>query len=761
MGLWLGFFMRKCLARPLLSARYMKHLSLPLVLIALTPRPVAAGVDVLSPPQGTRWQSGEPGPVRLPGACRESVTDDPALAQALSELAFQIGGARRPLAGARIVGLTTVNEKALWAAVVPASEAGAQPLDANRAALLIKRLTDLGLFSSVKPTIEIVGDVPTLVIEVKEHPSVRRVVFEGLGELPPETLLGALLQAPSRDEVERSRALPRGGSTADAPRCPDPLPPREWVARAEDQVVFPGIVLGGPEAGLQRMVGQIFDRGYEMAAAAAQLDVDGTLTVRIDEGKIERIEFTGVEPRIENSVRDLLGVRPGQPFLRQDVEGALERVRVRFPFLRTGRGERPTRQHPRLVLEQASSEGWRWRTVEQPAVSERRWFTVEGRTLAVHLRALRFQDEIFAADLLRHTQVTSFAPGLEARAWLWDAADRMHLAIDAGGNVNTTRAQAAVVVPGEDERWRFDWTTGGRLQIPDARIAELGVTGYARVDTADRWRIAPIDSYIYSLLINRPSSEYFRRSGLTAFLTTHLADRVTAGVEYRHDSYRSVLPADEVFTFFNRDEAPFPNPEISEGQMGSLLFRIELATLPTPAYRVGTTRRDPERSIVQRDGERSWTSQLRTVNTVEVADPGLGGDFNFVRMVSDSAGVLYAGRSQRIKVRFRAAGKLGGDELPLQKQEALGGWTALRGYDFKEFRGGTFSLLGTAEYGLGPISLFVDVGSVRQTDSFGGVHAGVGGSLSFPDDVHLDVAWRTDDQAELSPEVRLLFQRTF
>ena len=146
------------------------------------------------------------------------------------------------------------------------------------------------------------------------------------------------------------------------------------------------------------------------------------------------------------------------------------------------------------------------------------------------------------------------------------------------------------------------------------------------------------------------------------------------------------MPADDVFTFFNRDESSRPNPPIDEGQMASLLFRLEASTLATPPHRVGTTRRDPERSIVEVEPGRTFDATLRTVNTLEVADQGLGGDFDFVRLVSDSAGVLRMGDSQTVKVRFRAAGKLGGDALPLQKAEALGGWTALRGYGFKEFR---------------------------------------------------------------------------
>ena len=42
------------------------------------------------------------------------------------------------------------------------------------------------------------------------------------------------------------------------------------------------------------------------------------------------------------------------------------------------------------------------------------------------------------------------------------------------------------------------------------------------------------------------------------------------------------------------------------------------------------------------------------------------------------------GPSYTLTLRLRGAG---GKDLPEQKQEGLGGWTALRGYDFKEFRG--------------------------------------------------------------------------
>src|SRR4051812_45101890 len=181
--------------------------------------------------------------------------------------------------------------------------------------------------------------------------------------------------------------------------------------------------------------------------------------------------------------------------------------------------------------------------------------------------------------------------------------------------------------------------------------------------------------------------------------------------------------------------------------MASVLVRLEFTTAPAPAHQVGVTHRDPERSIVRHDRHHWWTD-LHTVNTLEIADPGLGGDqFEFVRFVSDSAAViLRPGPSQGLKVRFRAAGKVSGT-LPAQKREALGGWTDVRGYHFKEDRNGNLSLLGTVEYRFRVLSAFADVGSLRTGSDFGPVRTGLGLTLNLGEQATVSVAWRTDDQA--------------
>lgn len=752
-----------------------------------------------------RWQSAPPGSARVRAACVDEVSENPALNAALAALSFDGTDGSHPLRDVRIAGLTTLDEKKVWQAL------GGHPAtpDAAAAVVVMHRIAALGVFASIKPVIDLRDAAnPALVITVTEQPTIKKVVVEGLGEVKPQALLEALLKAPSRHEVderlkkldqvaaqaadvartggasrlseaiERRRAQAWRGHDDDdqgvgdndevdhprdrakpAERCPEPLPDRDWLARAEGDVVFPGLIWKGLPAALDRVVERLFDRGYDLASLHADLGPDGTLTVKIDEGRVTAVELRGVDPAIESDVRGLLAIDSNRPFVRGDLDQSARRVRAAFPFLQTDSSDLPTRARPKVIEPQPH----RYETTEIAPQPSSRWYSLEDGHLVLSFKARRIESSLSAKELIHHTPVTGFAPGLEETVRLWDPANRLHARLEAGGNVNTHWAhELATPTNPAPDRWRFDWVVGGSLAVPTIRLAELGLQGYSRVDTADRWRMNRLDSYLYSLVFNRADTDYFRRDGLTAFATFHVAEQLTAGVEYRRDHYRSLRSTSDMWTLFNRDEAPQPTAAIDEGEMGSMLVRLEWSTHKTPAHRVGSHHRDPERSLIEIDGNGWWT-EARTVDTLEIADPALGGDdaFKFTKVVSDSEVFLRTGNHQGLKVRFRAAGKLGGDRLPLEKQESLGGWTDVRGYDFKEERGGDFSLLGTAEYRARALSAFVDIGSLRRGGAFGTAKTGLGLALNFSDQVHLDVAWRADDQARWRPSARLLFHRTY
>jgi hypothetical protein len=745
-----------------------KLLALPLLLVAAQAR---GALIAVGPPAAPRRET----PVApAPQGCVESVSSDPTLDEALRALTVEVGGEPRPLAGLRIIGLTTVPEDELWKLL------GGRPVrpDPHQVTVLVRRLLGLRLFARVVPVVRVSKDATVSVdIAVTEQPRVRQVVFEGLTEVRPERLLEPLLRA-SDDDGDH----PAAGACVASPV------PAGWLARSEGAAVQPGILREGPQPALTRLVHALYQLGYEMAAVTATLPADGVLTITVDEGRLEAVEIRGVSPRIEPQVRGQLDLHVGRPLQVGELHQALGRVRAVFPFLRAGRA-RPGRLEPTIQEEATAGGVRRFRTVEEPPPApaaahatdddgddddddwsdgddgEGRFYTVEGRRLVVTLATQRFDLDLDASELLRHTPVTGFAPGLVGSARLWDPANEVHVGLDLAGNVNTNSAHRPVVDPAiAPQQWRVDWLVGARMALPRVHVAELGVQRYSRVDTSDRWRIDRIDSYLYSALFNRPNSDYFHRDGLTAFITTQWLERLLAGVEYRQDRYASLQSIDRYFTLFYRHEPPRFTPPVTEGEMRSILLRVEYSTQPTPSHQVHGIWRDPERALAYLSGHERWHAELRTVNTVEIADPALlGGDqsFRFVRMVSDTVVEEPVREHHRIKIRFRAAGRLGDGTLPPQKEEALGGWIALRGYDFKELASGSFSLLGTIEYRYREISVFFDGGQVRRGGEFGALRVSAGLALNLGDSAHLDVAWRLDDRAHPAPAARFFFNRTF
>jgi hypothetical protein len=290
--------------------------------------------------------------------------------------------------------------------------------------------------------------------------------------------------------------------------------------------------------------------------------------------------------------------------------------------------------------------------------------------------------------------------------------------------------------------------------------AEVGAKLYDFTDTNDRWRMGAIDSYIYSALLNRPDAEYFRRKGLTGFATWRFAQQWLVGAEYRRDTYDSLVSFSPPFSLFRRDSAPFPNPLVDEGRMTSVVGRLEYASDAARTERVGSLFRNPELSLLRNDWEWPERTAVRNLLTVEVGSPELGGgaEYRFWKVVSDNVLYVSTGYEKGLRLRVRAAG---GADLPLQKQEALGGWSGLRGYAFKEFRGDA-SLLASAEYRWGFFGAFADVGSVHRPGlGWMDPKLGLGAQFYFGDSVQLSVAWRTDERASFTPEARLLFVRPF
>lgn len=757
-----------------------------------------------------------PAPVAAPAPAQPVAADSclqfaghPGMAgDAVRALQFAVGDSTQPLADVRVVGLATLSLDEIWR-LVDYRPGG--PIAVEQAAALIARLAQTGLFARVTPTVRLSPDGATgavLELALIENPTVRAIDIRGLAEITREEVLDALLHVPERtgddgdDDDEVTIDIPHGHKIhidvdhrrrgeLIALRCAPPVPPRTWVARHAHDVVEPGIVWRGLAPGLERVQRYLHHEGYLLAQVTATLTPSGALVIAIDEGRLDGVTVDGIHPAIAYDVQRLLGVAPGAILNLTDVRQGIDRVKARFPFVSTT--ERRHRAAPSLaIVEQAGPEGSatyvflpgpptcegdaddRWftwvdkdkdsdaeRAQREDCAYESSWFELEGRHLIIHLASDRADADASGIELLRHTPVTGWAPGLLLTTRAWDPADRVHFRFDTLFNINTSRSNVAARGSGTlgelAAAQRIDFLVSPSIAVPRLSIAELGGALYTLTDTDDAWRVTRLDSYLNSGLWGRPERDYFRRTGATAFATLHLLDTLTLGGEYRYDRYDSLTTASDPDTIFG-DHIPV-NPPITEGIIGSMLVRVEWATEKASLYKVNAMadRRPAQGSIVDRPSPHRISNGLRSVATLEIANQSLGGDLKFWRATSDSILSLTTGHDSGVSVRFRIAG---GRDLPLQRQEALGGWGSLRGYDFKELGGGDLSTLLSLEYRFDPVSAFVDAGSLRSPTSDGKeVHLGLGAALDLGDSGQLAFAWRTDERATATPEIRLLFGR--
>jgi hypothetical protein len=352
---------------------------------------------------------------------------------------------------------------------------------------------------------------------------------------------------------------------------------------------------------------------------------------------------------------------------------------------------------------------------------------------------------------------------------LWDPKDRVHLRLDSfSGTLNKRTRDAVDADIGE-------YGSSLRFQIPALRIAALYLESHGVLGTSDGWRSGRSSSYLSSLLFERPDREYYWRSGSSTGITLLPRRRLLLAAEINTDDCRSLSALPESSSVFTPKHR-FVNPPIDEGRIGALVLRSELSSEPVRPGDIVTLFRSPDTSVVDRP--RTWgvRSGYHVLATLEIARPGLDTDkqLNFTRFVGDGTLSLATGPQSGLSLRARLSG---GSRLPLQRQEALGGWSALRGFEFKELRGGDWSLLGMIDYRHVWVSGFLDLGALRRPQvGWSGPHAGAGVQLHFDGlpgigrwmrnrrlllPLQVACAWRLDRRSVAKPELRLLIGQAF
>lgn len=473
--------------------------------------------------------------------------------------------------------------------------------------------------------------------------------------------------------------------------------------------LVPGRKLAEPVESLADEIQQRYTGdGYAFAEVTAEIDANGALIIRIDEGQIDAVEIRGLPDDLAARLADELAVRPGDVFNRPQALRALDRA---------------------LEVTHGAVE----RAVGSPFTMSRDG----GRNvLLVHVRSRASRSGVFVGSQEREdwfSPVDGFSPALGFHSTVFDPRLFNHLYYTGYISYKFAADRAGYAVGAE------------RPFFADG-VLQVGASLHDLTASDDGWRITDVEQSLVALGFRNTFREYYRRKGYQL----HAAVRPLAAHEWllawRDDEHLNLINRTDVGIF--RDDHEFrPNVEIREGELRALLAGYTFDSR-------GLARESPGERYRRHQVDNLFGDFTSTDHGVridwrsEFAPDGLGHDFDFSRHIVHARTWLELSPGRRVSGRLLAGFSDG--VLPPQRLFALGGIGSVRGYRFKEARGDGQLLL-NAEFqqrlhGLSGLAFF-DAGRVftPAIDSTDDWLTGVGLGVGFGDHARIEFGWRLDD----------------
>jgi hypothetical protein len=434
------------------------------------------------------------------------------------------------------------------------------------------------------------------------------------------------------------------------------------VFSRDDVLWLLGLRIGAPlpddaEQLATQLQGHYRKAGYEAVTVEGAFDAStGRLTLRIDEGRIDDVEVTGLRPEAAARFRERLDAHIGGVFNVRRVRESLEPLLEESRGALTLKGEEidlVVRDGRRVLVVPIESPGG---AVDFGLSSEGRedfFSPVDGFAPAISINITRFDSERF-----RHTFVGGYVSYKFGRE-------------DPGYSVGFE--QQLMVRPG----------------------LFVGASVHDLTASDDFWRLSTTEQSVVSLVFKNTFRDYYRRRGtqLHAALRPHPEHEILAAMRWdRHEA----LENETDYSFF-RDDHPFrPNAPIESGKVRALVLGYSWDSRELPESRPGSAYAqhmldDLYRSVRRtgRGARIDWTS--------EIAGHGLGGDREYDRHILNARAEVPL--TPRQSVGSRVIVGFSGGRLPIERQFALGGIGSVHGFAFKEAIGEAMTLF-NAEYRL-------------------------------------------------------------
>lgn len=223
------------------------------------------------------------------------------------------------------------------------------------------------------------------------------------------------------------------------------------------------------------------------------------------------------------------------------------------------------------------------------------------------------------------------------------------------------------------------WLYGVRFEqplLPDDWLA-LGFSMERRTAHFDLQHIPDWENSLHLLFGRNDHRDYFETEGFGGGVTSRLGDVTSVSVQFRNDEYRSLPAKGGVTSLAWKERVLRDNAAIEDGEAHT--FGVQLERLR-------------RRKVAPRAGIYHWLA-------LERAGYGMGGDFEYTRLLGDVRTVVRLSPATTLALRLLGGSTLDG-RLPAQRAFTLGGVDALRAHNAGTFRGDQVALA-QAEYTIG------------------------------------------------------------
>lgn len=473
--------------------------------------------------------------------------------------------------------------------------------------------------------------------------------------------------------------------------------------------------------------------GYTEARATAAYDAaTARLTLRIDEGRIDAVEFTGPDEAVARQFIEDFDVRTGDVFNRRQILLAINRL-----LAQTEGAFRPAQQSDR------SSQTDSFDLVSRDGK----------RVLVVRLdqRTGRFGMTFGTNDREDwYSSVDGLAPALGFSTTIFDPHRFNHTFISG-------------YLSYKFERERVGYTFGFERRVLARPKLFVGGELHDMTASDDFWRLSTDEESLVALSFKNIFRDYYGRRGYQVNAALRFRADQEVQVSWR-DERHDALANQTDYSFFRDDQEFRPNRLAQPGRLHAMVLGYTWDSRGLDYEGIGQTyRRHQLDDMYGRTGEQG--PGIRIDATSEIASPDtFGGDFNFRRYVGNARAYFKPSPHQHFNARF--IGGFGDGDVPPQRVFALGGIGSVHGYSFKEAAGermALFNLEYLADLGTRHLQglAFFDSGRVWKPveGSRQGWLNGIGIGMKL-DDIRVEFGWRLDDIPQ-SLQVLVRFSPTF